>query len=221
MLLNNIANKIPTWWVAVFGTLLAVLSTVIFEIVVQSIDTRIRTNVGRTETVNQIVQTLRDDYKLSNRDAEMAGVYFALSSQVDEYQRPLVLWQARASFGNAITRLSFLTQEDSLPRNLEELRSGVERSMKQLIEGNSEAFQDISTFLNKLRAHSRIVKEKKDEEVRRLKRNYESSNSRRDLFRRLQVSFNILGLLIVLLKDLPIWKGTKRKLTCSPFCRLR
>ena len=183
-------SRIPSWIVGVFGALIVLVSTFLLSCRVTKLDEDIlQAQAARAEHA-QTIESKWDNHQLGDlREAhadQLVGLaLLATSSDI----QTILINRATAFLHGAILAM------DAAARTRMD-----EESVRGL------GYEALKELLNTLRLESRAAINEVAAERQRVEDEINKERSRRSMLRLWTVALNILGLAVVMLKDLPIWK---------------
>lgn len=222
---------IPAWVPAVFGASLILISAIVGTILLHSLQPDMKTTLEKMDSADRELKAYWEKYREADQSRIVADLLAGIidASVLDSDKQRSTTRRVAQYISEAIctTRRSYMeiseiincnfgevnfenqqptvnhasnsiTGEDALP----EIRLNLQRA-------NLEYFERSIALLGRERLSStKKLKQLRDQknETERYRQKLESQAQRRAVT---QVSLNLLGLAIVLLKDLPIWKGNK------------
>ena len=230
MILHRVTSSIPSWWLAVSGAFLVGVSATVGPLVIWDMENDIQINLQEIEEREDEMQKLWNESVGSDRRMASVGILLALADQTEEPVRKFVLdlatRDASVVFSNSFTVIKAANAFSIDPESCFDGTPDGEGVMTIMRELKVDADtckewydelekQELDAFRSvvKLREEvlSRILQDKFHE--------YNDENSTRKIYMKetqrqihkvqlLMTSFSLIGLLLVLLKDVPIWKDT-------------
>ena len=203
---------IPSWFVAVAGASLAILSTVVLTFVVEQANEEADTLTQEIADLEnefgaQLQRYLRSEQLEMIADTMAAFMSFRDVGIVDRFVLPRVGKYAVDTIGVLQGTAGYVTfpMVPATKQPVDALMDKANSLAQQLSDGNLNAFDALAGLAEDeqgIVAHriNEIRKEVREAEVERVE-----SRARAARWRYIQVSLNILGLIMVLLKDVPIW----------------
>ena len=213
---------IPSWIIAVCGASLVVISTALGTIWVVDIDEKTE---EKSKTISELevkVQRTWDSHKLADERARIADIFAGLIAQgipkgINNFIRPRTANFIESAI--CTMRLSYEeieicgAQKTEMPvtkidtnRQESELMDKVAALKSSLIEGDLNAYDKLVTLVNIERKSSAQAINEIRIRINALKNERRQLQSDANNYGILQVSLNLFGLIIVLFKDLPIWR---------------
>ena len=192
---------------------MVVLSVVLGSVYLRYLDARLNEAQAVNGDLNAYAGQRLSQHLMAEARGATADLMFALAvDPVRNGARPnsLLLIHAGTNLHAAI-RLMWLSTPGAEKENLETLSSTLDDLVAKLVSGEITAYLEMTKILQDQdsrsnRASRKFVAQNEESEarVRGLRR-------RADRVRDLQAGLNILGLVIVLLKDLPVWGRRRRR----------
>ena len=217
--------QIPSWAVALCGSFLVVISTVLGTVVLKKLDTdigNISRDISRREAQSQ--RTL-DNVRLADQKAERADLLAALIVQgLSDGEERFIIPRTAGSILDAICimRASYEDinicgdEKMKMPETNGERNEiatvsmkKIARLVKQLKSGDLDSYDALVDVLSMERFASAGTLNEERDQISELKNKRSGIRLMSRTYGVIQVSLNLLGLVIVLLKDLPIWRDTR------------
>ena len=177
------------------------LATVFSSIIYSNLDAKIQAMEKSKDELTGKINLLWDNHKLADTRSREADLFLGIFTVVEQ-NSDFFLSQIGQNLRGAILAMMAAADKeipDDTPDDVIKLET-------RLLTGNLEAYSALKKRIDVLRLESRkainaINKERRleENEIRRLEKNS-------DLVRLLYIGLNILGLIVVMMKDLPIWK---------------
>ena len=213
---------IPSWIVAALGSLLIVLSTAIGTILLQSNEDQMQTYRISISESEAKLQRSWDSHKLAENRFSTAELLASLIVQntpdgINRFVTPRTskhisdaVITMRLSHSDADTsaqKALAIRQPDCTDMKLDlHMAEKVENLSKRLTAGDLNAYDTLVEILDKERLFSACSINSARKQIVDGERSLSEIVSNSTFLRGLQISLNLLGLTIVLLKDLPIWR---------------
>lgn len=195
---------IPSWSIGVLGASLVVISISLSPLLVRDIENRIEDTENRISDLNRRVRTLWENHTLAAQREASADTIAALITLTDT-PHPFVISRSSSHLQGAILTMWAATGDEDDT----DLRSTVSDLMKSLDAGRLGSYDAMSAILDEQRLRSVDVVNELYGEVADYEARRRELRRQRDSLRDLQSLLNIVGLIVVLLKDLPIWRRAK------------
>ena len=204
-------RAIPSWAVGALGASIVVFSVTVGSVWVDDMETNVNRLQAMLSEFNTVVEDRWRQHTIADNRAETAHLMFALAAAFPRGNQPdpFLLDRAGVSLRGAITTMWFSTPGTE-NENIEALSSTVDDLRAKLNGGDLAAYTEMTKILFDQDARStHAIREFRE---RIAKGEAQMNGFRLDVERRRdeQVGLNIIGLVVVLLKDLPIW-GRRRR----------
>ncbi len=191
-------KMIPSWVVAVFGAVIVIIATLVSYVSIRGLDKDILKVEGEILEINSEISRLWDSHKLS--DSRKYSVDFFTTLLNSSNNQDIVISNIGNYMMGSILAMYTATDEDIPDREPEEI--------DKLKAGDLSVYSKLNELLESLRRKSAVAI---NERKRRLDE-FEIEKARLERDKNI-VSFwymflNIMGLIVVLFKDLPIWKSS-------------
>ena len=206
----RINGAIPSWAVGAFGALLIVVSVALGSVYLRYLDAGLNnTEAGLNRLSAYADRRMNQHIQAEGRKA-MADVMFALAiGAVRDGNRPdpFLLLRAGESLHAAI-RLMWLATPGA--EDLEGLASTATYLLIELVDGDLAAYDEMTKILSDQDIRSNEAGREFHKQIAEYETRVQRLHRLADRVRDSQAGLNILGLVIVLLKDLPVW-GRRRR----------
>ena len=196
-------SNVPSWAVGVFGASFVIVATLISHLPIRNINDKIVELDREIRRIDLSVSRLWDSHKLSDNRKFFADLFETQLQDSNENHEAVLSKIAYYMMGSilAMYAASDLDVPDSKPREIDLLR-----------QGDSDAYKKLDVLLESLRKSSQETinghKIRKDTLIAKKQKLERSQKNRIFWF----TFLNIFGLIVVLLKDLPVWKSKPRRL---------
>ena len=205
-------RAIPSWAVGALGASIVVFSVTVGSVWLHDMTTNINELQAGLSELNTIADNRLRQHILADSRAETADLIFALAvafRRVNQPPDPFLLNRAGLSLKGAITTM-WLSTPGPEKENLEALALTVDDLRAKLNGGDLAAYAEMTKILVDRAARSNQATREFRERI--ATGEAQTTGLRLDVeqVRDWQVGFNIIGLVILLLKDLPIW-GRRRR----------
>lgn len=205
-------RAIPSWVVGACGATLVVFSVTLGSVCVRHLDASSNAVEAAIGEVTSILDRRSRQHNLARSRAESADLLAALAvDAVQDGNRPNLFLVERAGFhlGSAI-RMMWVAAPGEKNIELEALSSAVDDLEAKLNGGDLTAYLELTEILaDRVIRSNRAIAELR-QRIKRHEAQLQASRYRVNRIRDMQAGLNIIGLVIVLLKDLPIWGNRKR-----------
>lgn len=193
---------IPSWLVGLTGALLVLLSTGLSSIFWSSLDAEIREKQGNLTKLNKKSDLMWGSHQLGDqREAfseQLLGM-FLVGKQHPEF----FLTASGSHLRGAILAMMTAADESDDQGILQKEVGDLERRMSA---GDLKAYSELKSKMDKLRLQSRDAINALRELRLTLEGSIRSLEAEKEFLRLFSVALNLFGLIIVMLKDLPVWK---------------
>ena len=218
---------IPSWFVAAIGSVLVIASTVVGTLLIRDNDARIDANQLQTASLKDKFQKTWDGHKLADDRFASADILAGLIAQdTNDGVRKFLIPRGAKYLKDAIytMHLSYYASDDSqqteseifepdcgnLQKN-EDIEDTVNTLTEKLQDGNLNAYDSLVSVLDTERLFSACMLRKLRKDLDNLEEKRTHIESDTKFLQGIQISLNLLGLIIVLLKDLPIWRSNTNR----------
>lgn len=204
-MLFKITGRIPTWAVGLTGALTVVASVALGPLFQHGLEEDIRAERGQISQLTESHQQLWGSHTLADQRAASADMMAGFIAQSGGPPHQFLLGRTGGHMQGAILAM-WAGSGASDDAGGSELEARVGDLLRRLNDGDLNAYDEMASILNDLRLASRDAinsraSERTESEVR-----LQDLEFSHDRIRGWQAGMNILGLVIVLLKDLPIWR---------------
>lgn len=210
-------SKIPAWVIAVAGATIIIIATATSTIILDDIRSDVGGGLSEIAEANVQFDRMWDSHLMSDRRSSVADSLFgqALASNSEEV-RTFLLTQTGYHLRGALLAMMVAADADVTDETPEEI-SKIEG---ELAHGKYKAFRKFKELIDQNRLESQKVLNNRRSTIRDLQKNMELLRRQESIVHLAIVFFNLLGLIIVMCKDLPVWKGrslkSKEKSDASP-----
>ena len=207
---------IPSWSVAVIGSLLVVASTAVGTLLIRDNNSLVDANQTRAAELMERFQTTWDGHKLAeNRFAAAEFLAGMVAQATDDGTRNFLLPRSAKYLKDAVytMRLSYFTSDESQQPESEMFEPSCEalkknENMEHIVNtlttrlGNQDlgAYDELVSVLDTERLFSACALRKLRNDIGNLESERERIESDNKFLQGVQISLNLLGLVIVLLK---------------------
>ena len=209
-------RAIPSWAVGAFGASIVVLSVTFGSVWLHDLDTNFNGLQAGFSELNTIADSRLRQHIVADSRAETADLMFALAVAFQRGNRPdtFLLNRAGVSLRGAITTM-WLSTPGAEKENLEALSSTVDDLRAKLNGGDLNAYVEMTKIFADQAVRSNQAMREFRERTAKREAQMTGLRLRVERLRDGQVGLNIIGLVVVLLKDLPIW-GRRRRARKNP-----
>lgn len=195
-------RKIPSWRIGLLGAAIAILSTILSSVAVAWLDSAIQEHTKRATALRDKQRILWDNHQLADERLRAAAIFVALSSQPSENRR-FLLSQVASNLGGSVLAMSAAAAIANLP---DEPPKEVVDNERAILGGDLSGYNELVAQVEKLRLQSQVAINGVSAEARNLDAESDKLSGWSRWVQGVQVSLTIVGLIVVLLKDLPVWK---------------
>ena len=195
-------RRVPSWAVAAAGGLIVTVSVALGPLRLHGLEDAIR---NERAGLNELAESNRQHWGthvLAENLGSSADLMIGFGSQSALVPRSFRLERAGWHLLNAIIAMSSGTgvMDDS------ELGPDLDGLVERLVAGDLDAYLEMSSLFDRFRLESAALFEAKGNGIVAVESRLAELERRRDRIRRWQDSMNVVGLVIVLLAGLPIWR---------------
>lgn len=192
-------RNIPSWSIGAFGASLVIVATLISHLAIRSVNDEIIELDSKIKEINLSVDRLWDSHKLSDNRKFSVDLFVTQLSGPDKNQAVVLSNIADYMMGSILAMYSAtdLDIPKSGPGEIDLLR-----------QGNWDAYKKLEKLLESLRKKSIEAINKRKIQKDKLIAEKQKFEQREKAVNFWFTFLNILGLIVVLLKDLPVWKST-------------
>ena len=223
MRIRRAASGIPSWWLAVLGAFLVGVSATLGPILIWRIDEGIQMNLEEIDKQEEHVQRLWNASVGSDRRIVNAGVLLGLAKQVDEPTREFLIMlaseDAAAILSDSTSILDInanschegTVDSDKMVKIMRRMKVDAptcQAWFEELKEGRLEAFRSMASVRTGMLGASSVLMKDSFNSIRLLKTSVRNSKQQIRSVQYLVMFFSLAGLLLVLFKDIPIWKDS-------------
>lgn len=198
-------SNIPSWAVSVAGAALVAVATAISFILLHDVRDEIAASQERITNLEERIENAWQNHRLGDRRVTSAEIFIA-DALGGGANSSFVLGQAAYNLRGAILAMYSAAGQnvpDQRPARIKKLEESLRR-------GNLGAYTKLSSEVEQLRrasqAHINGLSKRIDQEEARQR----GLNTTEENVYLIYVALNLIGLMMVMMKDLPVWKDTKR-----------
>lgn len=195
-------SRIPSWAVAVTGATIVIVATAISSTLLYESQKNIIDAHANVAKEKQTVDRLWSNHQQADQRENAANAFFAQTLET-ETSRPLLLQLAAESFRGAV--LSMLAASGK-PVS-EKTPAEIETLEEALRKGDTDAYKMFRTEINDLRLLSQTHLSTISNGIQSAETHLKALQAHESWLYLTYVFFNLLGLMIVMCKDLPVWRG--------------
>lgn len=201
-------SKIPSWVITVAGATIIIISTATSSTILHNVRADVGDGLVEIADSNAQFDRMWNSHLMSDRRSSVADSLFgqALNSNSDEVQTFLFEQTGYHLRGSLLAMMVAADVEitDNIPKEIANIEGDLAR-------GEHNAFMKFKELIDQHRLKSQKVLNNKRLNIRKLQKNMELLQGQESIIHLAIVFFNILGLIIVLCKDLPVWKDRNSK----------
>ena len=205
-MLYRITERVPSWSVGLAGALIVLASTALTPLRLHGLEEDIYAERGKISQLIETYQRLWTNHTRADMQASTADI---LITRVPLHQQPSE--RAGRHVWAAVLSMSAATGAPNDP----ELIDHVNELRNRFDAGHLTAYTEMTALLNDLRQESGDALNEQVAQRSVSERRLHALERRYNLNRIWQSSLNVLGLVLVLLKDLPIWGRREPKARLS------
>ena len=200
--IGKLLQLIPSWLVGLTGALLVLLSTGLSSIFWSSLDEKIRTKQSDLTKLSKKSDLMWGSHQLGDQrvafSEQLLGMFL-----VGERRPEFFLTASGYHLRGAVLAMMTAADESDDQGTLQREVGVLER---RLSTGDLKAYSELRSKMDELRLKSRDAINDLAEERGTLESDIRELEAKKELVRLFSVALNLLGLIIVMLKDLPVWK---------------
>ena len=206
------ASHIPSWLIGLLGTGVILVSTFLSSVISVSIEDSIESLQNAIDDSYRITSTKWENYKSGERrrafaDQFMARIFATPHIETEKHSVELAV----RYLGGAVSAFATVIGGET-----DETRSQVQSLEERIRAKDADAYVELTHLIRNLEEKALIAINQVRDERAKLQKEENSNKKKRESVRIWFVALNILGLAIVLLKDLPIWRVTSREPDVTP-----
>lgn len=219
---------IPSWFIAATGSVLVIASTIIGTLLIRENDALIDAKQLQVTSLREQFQNTWDGHKLADDRFASADIIAGLIAQeTNDGLRKFLIPRGAKYLMDAIytMRLSYASSDNSqrtkseifepdctkIKKN-ENLESAIKAFTEKLKGGDLNAYDDLVSVLDTERLFSACALRKLKLDIDNLQDERMQIEADTKFLQGIQISLNLLGLVIVLLKDFPIWRNNPKRI---------
>lgn len=201
----KVTGRVPSWAVGLTGALIVVFSVALSPLSVHGLEEDIRGERGKISRLTESHQRLWGSHTLADQRAATADMLAGFIAQAEGPPHQFLLGRAGGHLQGAILAMWAGTGASD-DQNGSELEARVGELLARFNAGDLNAYDEMASVLDDLRLASRNAVNGRASQRTESEARLQELELSHDRIRALQSGMNILGLVIVLLKDLPIWR---------------
>ena len=200
-------NRIPSWLVGVLGAAAVLAATAVSLVVIAPLDAALEKYGEDIDAQKASMDRMWNSHLLADEREARAELFLAEHLSAPSEFREFYLSRAGASFRGAV--LAMIAASDQGEERTNELQGVVAQLEPTLLSDVATAYGEFKTLIDELRRQSGDSINAASKSVKELQQDRRETESRRDRLRSIFTGLSLLGLAIVLLKDLPVWKQNR------------
>jgi hypothetical protein len=199
-MISRMLRKIPAWFIGVIGGMIVIISSIVSSYFWTINDSNINDNKKQITQLEQKTSRLWDSHQLADSRSTIAD-HFVGQYLMAKENKGFYLSKAGHNLRGAVLAMYAATELDVPNQPPEEIMV----FEKKLEQGDLSAYSSLMKLIDSLRLQSMQSINKLKNNRTKLAEENQILDSKREFIRLVYVSLNIFGLIIVLLKDLPVW----------------
>ena len=217
MKITVLLRTIPSWCIGVLGAFLIILSTVVGTLMLDKLDENSQNIIEKRNQLQDVSDRIVETHIVTNTLLIASGQFFGLSRLADLL--PSLPPDAFTPVKNSLSEQAAFFALDAMHTKLEGARSYREKNdieidrkltenlANELKLGSVKAYEEIRSFMSEETKRAAAAIATIRSETNKLKMQLVNYESQYRYYQNLQIALNLLGLAMVLLKDLPIWRS--------------
>ncbi|MDE0029451.1 MAG: hypothetical protein OXU42_08650 [Deltaproteobacteria bacterium] len=199
-------SKIPSWAVGLTGALIAIIATITSATLLHQTRTRITAATSEVAEMRNRSDTLWSSHRLADQRSTAADVFLAmaLAQRSDTEALPVLLQQTAAQLQGAVLAMSAASGE-AVP---DEPPEEIQRLYAALLAGDLNGYASLRAEIDERRLLSQSTINQLASDVGSTELRIDSLRARESTLYLAYVFLNLLGLMVTMCKDLPVWKPT-------------
>ena len=195
-------SKIPSWAVAVAGAAIAIAATATSTTLLHQTRGDITAMKSKIADTRREVDRLWSSHLQADQRATTADVFFAQALGADASHQSFLLEQSAYQLRGAVLSM-WAASGESVPDYPPEAIAEAERLLS---EGVRNGYVSLKLEIDRLRLLSQKHISGRADNIRAAESRIDSLQARESWIYLAYVFFNILGLMITMCKDIPVWK---------------
>jgi hypothetical protein len=199
--LTRVARSIPKWTIGVAGALLAIGATIFTATFVRQLEMSVATKTSEAANVRASISQLWQNHTLADQRETSADIFLsdiALNQQAAQTLLPLI---AHNLLGATLAMTAAAAQNVGAQAPTEVLKLE-----NRLRHGDLTAYGEWKSKIDSLRLQSRDVIDTRAKSASTLDSEVRLLRARQAIATQLALLVTVVGLIVALLKDLPIWR---------------
>lgn len=204
-------SRVPSWAVAIAGAALVFLATAIGGIGYEKTSSERAKVASEASSLHARADRLWESHLQGDQRDRAASVFIALALSAPLSEDPKA---SQYAFDRAAVHLRGAFHSMWAAADLdaaEAARLDVAKAEGNLRRGDITAYNELSAAIDSLKLQSAERINELDEQARAFEIRAEILDDRRSLIYITQVCLNLLGLCLVMCKDLPLWRNSARE----------
>ena len=197
-------SKIPSWAVAVAGAAIAIAATATSTMLLHQTLVDITAMKSEIADTSRAADRLWSNHLQADQRSTAADVFFAQALGSDT-SRSFLLEQAAYQLRGAVLSM-WASSGEPMPDRPPETIAAAERLLR---EGNASGYVSLKSEIDRLRLLSQTHLNGRADDIRAAESRVESLQARQSWIYLAYVFFNLLGLMVTMCKDLPVWKAER------------
>ena len=201
-------SRIPSWVVGLVGALVVIVATITSAISLHSTRADITSSRSEIATLRDRVDSLWSSHRLADQRSTAADVFLAMALREnrndasDASTLSVLLDQAAGQLQGAVLAMSAASGE-TVP---DEPPDDIRNFYAALLSGDLSGYTGLKSEIDRLRLLSQSTINQISTNVSSVELHIDSLEARESTLYMAYVFFNLLGLMITMCKDLPVWK---------------
>ena len=197
-------SRIPSWAVAVAGAAIAIAATATSTMLLHQTRADITAVKSEIADTRRAVDRLWSNHLQADQRSTAADVFFAQALGSDT-SRSFLLEQAAYQLRGAVLSM-WAASGEPVPDKTPDPIAAAELLLR---EGNASGYVSLKSEIDRLRLLSQTHISGRADDIRAAESRVESLQARELWIYLAYVFFNLLGLMVTMCKDLPVWKAER------------
>lgn len=199
-------SRIPSWAFAIAGPAIVIIATAITSPLLYQTQESIKQGTAEIAEARREVDRLWSNHLLAEQKSTAGDLFFAQVKGGNQNSGFLYRSAAYQLWKAAL--LMWIAAGEPEPDDTQEKLLSFRR---MLTEGDSNGYDILKSEINRLRELSAQYINKQTAEIRNTQARMQSLNVRETRLYLAYLFFNVLGLMVTMCKDLPVWKTERRR----------
>ena len=205
MKLVETTRKLPSWVIAVVGVLFFLISSVFFELKIQYTETEIRNVSDEMALLEYDIDRIVAEHRSAERLSDVGSLLFVHQGQTDPHMNEFSLWKAGENLELSISIVAMNTK--SFDQSLSDKIGSFREMFKDGdIYERGQAYMSLINMFNLYEGKSVVALQESSKSLLDLKKKDLELQSQKNRLLRWQIFVYAISFVIILFKDLPIWK---------------